>query len=73
MTEPSDDLVLRALARMTPAAPDAIHSASVRAQCHAALARRRRRNESRAGAGVARGRAMELVVVGGRPCSTCRW
>jgi len=65
MTAPSDDLVLRALARMTPAVPDAIHSASVRGRCHAALARQRRRNASRVQARVARGRTVELAVVGG--------
>jgi hypothetical protein len=65
MTASSDDLVFRALARMRPAAPDAIHSASVRARCHAALARQRRLGAGRVEARVARGRTMELAVVGG--------
>lgn len=42
MTVPSDDPIFRQLARLTPTAPDATHSAAVRARCHAALDRQRR-------------------------------
>ena len=39
----SDDPLFRQLSRLTPVVPDDVHSASVRARCHAALARQRRR------------------------------
>ena len=43
MNRPIDDDVLHHLARLTPVEPDACAAESVRAQCRAALARRRRR------------------------------
>jgi hypothetical protein len=65
MSQSSDDPALRELARLMPAAPDAVHSASVRARCHAALARRRRRQDADVERPLGRGRLLELVVVGG--------
>lgn len=41
MTARPDDPLFRQLERLASAAPDATHSAAVRARCHAALARRR--------------------------------
>ena len=61
----SDDPVLRQLSRMTPAVPDAAHTASVRARCHATLARQRRRQDASGELRANRGGPLELAVIGG--------
>ncbi len=66
MTEPSDDLVSRQLLRLTPVEPDAARGERVRARCHAALARQRRRRRLAAvGVRVTVGRMVELAAVAG--------
>ena len=61
----SDDPLFRQLARLAPVVPDEVHSASVRARCHAALARRRRKHQLAAEVRVARLWRWELAVAGG--------
>jgi len=64
----SDDAngpMLRILARLPAAAPDALRSERVRARCHAVLARRQPR-EARSGNGVGLARrVIEPALVGG--------
>jgi hypothetical protein len=64
MNAPLIDPMLRNLGRLPAAEPDAIHSASVRAQCHAALGRRLRAKIRRTG-GAPLGRPYGMAVVGG--------
>ena len=62
----SDDPLFRQLARLAPVVPDDVHSASVRARCHSALARRRRRmHQPAADVQVARRWRWELAVAAG--------
>jgi hypothetical protein len=63
MNTPLTDPLLRGLQRLPAPAPDDIHSTSVRARCHAALARRRRAEIRRADA--RRSRPYDMAVVGG--------
>ena len=62
MTDLSSDPVLHALADLPRAVPDDLHSAAVRARCHTALARRRRRHEAVGGARGGLRRVIELVA-----------
>ena len=61
----SDDPLFRQLARLAPVVPDEVHSASVRARCHAALARRRRKHQLAAEVRVPRRWRWELAVTVG--------
>jgi len=65
MSDLRDDVLWRQLAGLTPAVPDPVYSAKVRARCQGVLARRHQgdatRTESRAG----RGRTLEVLVVAG--------
>ena len=66
MNQQPDDPLFRQLARLAPVVPDEVHSASVRARCHSALARRRRRMHQPAADGrVARRWTWELAVAAG--------
>ena len=60
----SDDPLFRQLSRLAPVVPDDVHSNSVRARCHAALGRQRRRRGPAAEVRVTR-RCWELAVAGG--------
>jgi hypothetical protein len=61
----TDDLLFRQLARLAPLAADDVHTDSVRARCHAALARQCRNARAAAGVRVVRGWSWELVFVCG--------
>ena len=65
MTEFATDPLDRQLRRLTPSAPNDLHSASVRARCHAALARRHRHSDAGAGAAWSIASTLETVLVGG--------
>ena len=65
MSDLTDDALSRQLAGLRPVVPDPVYSAKVRARCHAALARRHRGHDARAGAHGSRGRTLEVVVVAG--------
>ena len=61
----TDDLLFRQLARLAPVEADDVHTASVRARCHAALSRQRRNSGPAAGVPVARRWSWELVFACG--------
>ncbi len=65
MTHSPSDPLLRQLAGTTPNAPEAIYSASVRARCHAALARQHRRREVSAAPRADRGGLVEVAAASG--------
>jgi len=65
MSDWRDDALWRQLAGLTPAVPDPVYSATVRARCQIALARRHRNDATRTESPAGRGRALEAFVVAG--------
>lgn len=64
MTDPSNDVLWSQLEALTPVVPDPIYSQSVRARCHAALARQRGR-DAQGNTRVSRIGRLDVVLVGG--------
>jgi hypothetical protein len=65
MRDRSEDVLLRRLASLTPILPDPLYTSNVRALCHAALERERRRRAARMKLFAGRHSHIDGVVVAG--------